>query len=120
MANPRCRYRNMRFVLVYIAACVAVSLVTGIVIYPIFEPASEPAEKPSIRIARLEEPKSTQKTSRLRAPCTAPTECDANAASVNLADMLATRFAPAGANAETPLQTLRPQPPLAQHEENAL
>jgi len=120
MPNAHCRYRNMRFVLVYIAACVAVSLVTGIVIYPIFEPAPEPAARPSIRIAQLTEVKSTQKTSRLRAPCAAPTECDANAASANLADMLATRFAPAGANAEMPLQTVRPQPPVTQHEENAL
>lgn len=120
MPNARCRYRNMRFVLVYIAACVAVSLVTGIVIYPIFERASEPAEKPSINIARLDETKSTPKTSRLRAPCIAPTECDANAASANLADMLATRFAPAATHAVPPLQTLRPQPPLGQHEENAL
>jgi hypothetical protein len=110
----------MRFVLIYIVACVTVSLATGFVIYPFFAPPLDPVTRLSATGTVNLAPKTTAKTFRVRQSCVAPTECAAYASSESLADLLAARFPSADMHA------VPPQPPLelygrtGRHEEKAL
>jgi hypothetical protein len=85
----------MRFVLIYIAACAALSVVTAIIIYPIFEPPLESAIRPSPAVAERPEPKTTGKTSRVKS-CGTASDCLGKPLATGLDDRFAARVLSTG------------------------
>lgn len=99
----------MRFVLIYIAACASLSVLTAIIIHPIFEPPLESENSASPAHIQRPEPKTTEKTSRVKR-CGSASACLGKPFTTGLDDRFATRLLPAGFEAKSLEALDRPAP----------